>query len=590
MILSHDSDEGARLVAGDDAHVMVGRFSNKPRVRAGQQPPSAGACCDRPGVGVMDGFFKRGWLLVLSLVAVKAFLVAPALNARSLYRDDAWQALAVRVETLHEVVESGATAPGFGLLLRLWSGIAGDSTFALQLPAFLAGIAGPPLCYLAARRFGMKRTSAWIAGLLMCLATLHSEQSARVKPYTFDVVAAIVMLLVAKGVCDDTSRTSRFVLLVGLAAVAFFVSSTAGIAGASLVGFCGVWLLCGAVGRTTTGGYRVDWQVAGKAIAGLLVFGLLAGGWTLFALGVRKNDALREFWAPKLVDVDEGIAVAAKKLIVGGGKSAASLACMPDQLPRELTAAPVVGMIAVGCVIGFRLLPWRHWCLLIATPMAALVLAAAGAIPLGGGRTDLYLAPFYALMAAQSVDALLRWGTPRAIAAVQLAGLAVVAFGLLYGRVAYPVEDLRRLTTTVMSRVGPSDKIVIIPQVSYMVAFYSGMSVRLVPDSLAMTGFTPAVDDDRVVSLPGFEFNGYGPVYRQGVRRCVATMREVLATQPARVWLVDSLLFDDRLPELNDVLEDRGYVCVETVCAENASATVWQAAPSGDAGGRPPQR
>ena len=44
-------------------------------------------------------------VIVLLLVATKLFLAAPALGPASLYRDDAWQSLAVRVTALGHVVK-----------------------------------------------------------------------------------------------------------------------------------------------------------------------------------------------------------------------------------------------------------------------------------------------------------------------------------------------------------------------------------------------------------------------------------------------------------------------------------------------------
>ena len=95
--------------------------------------------------------------LALSLIAI--VLRAGPLGPWSLWRDDAWQALAARAGTWAQAARIGQTAPGFSVLLSFWLMLTGFSSLAAQALPFVAGVAGAPFAYLLAKRCGRGRAT-----------------------------------------------------------------------------------------------------------------------------------------------------------------------------------------------------------------------------------------------------------------------------------------------------------------------------------------------------------------------------------------------------------------------------------------------
>lgn len=172
--------------------------------------------------------------MLLLLLTLKCFLVAPALAPSSLYRDDAWQALAVRVSAPPDITKTGVTAPGFAWGLRVLNS-SPISEIALQAPALAAGLLGPLLLFILARCWGLSRAASLLCAMLLCVAPTHTEYATRVKPYTLDALATIACLALARIACNQPNKRLPWALLIGLSAAAFILSATAGLAAFAMV-------------------------------------------------------------------------------------------------------------------------------------------------------------------------------------------------------------------------------------------------------------------------------------------------------------------------------------------------------------------
>lgn len=211
--------------------------------------------------------------------------------------------------------------------------------------------------------------------------------------------------------------------------------------------------------------------------------------------------------------------------------------------------------------------------MIVAAPfLLAITLFIAGKFPLGGGRTDLYLAPLVTFLAAH----VLEWRRLRPystwIGAFTCSALAIAA--IVGAKASYPREDLRSLTAEVEQQAGPDDQILVFPETTYMYALYSRAQVRVVNDPLSMTGFTPALSDPRVSMMPGMQFST--SIYKRGEAVCLAQLEQAMLAKPPHIWLVASTYYsEDTLPVLDERLKEKGWCEQRVLHQANASARVW---------------
>jgi hypothetical protein len=174
----------------------------------------------------------------------------------------------------------------------------------------------------------------------------------------------------------------------------------------------------------------------------------------------------------------------------------------------------------VGAVLAFVVLAgavsiaWRRGIAMAALLGAPIVIAIAlhfaGKVPLGSGRTDLYLYPASLLLASAVIDPVAElagrlWRlAPNAAA---LAGL-VIAISLAGAIASAPNREPNQIdgktpSEFVRSQAGPDDRIVVAGEFAYIYALYTPDRVTAPADPLAVEGFTPVVSDPRALLLPG---------------------------------------------------------------------------------------
>lgn len=125
---------------------------------------------------------KSGWFLAL-LAAWFLLLVMPGLGFQPLRIDETVQVGLTELpvqEMLRQLPRNDPHPPGFHLLLKTWTTVAGISPFAARVPSVVFGLLAIWAIFLLGRRLGGERTGLLAAGLLSgSLFFLHYAQTAR---------------------------------------------------------------------------------------------------------------------------------------------------------------------------------------------------------------------------------------------------------------------------------------------------------------------------------------------------------------------------------------------------------------------------
>jgi hypothetical protein len=491
-------------------------------------------------------------------MAVGAALRLPAIADWSLYRDDAWQSLATRVDSVSEIVITGVTAPGYAVFLHAWSWAFGDSSVSLLIPSVIAGLISILATALLARKLHLSWTSAFVAGAVMAIGAVSVALSGRVKPFIADAVITVLLTWLALDTIQD--RTKRKVILMALiASISFLWSASAAL----------VAVVCIALVLATS------WRKPGEravAMWSTLGFALVSLGWYMVVLRPATTEVLHEFWESRLIHVSEGLPGAARRVAIffaGAGPDAAGL-------PLLIALAGLVGAGVITMIVRRR---WIHGALLVGPVAVTALLSALGLVPFGGGRTDLFLYPLVSVLAGYGLDAFAVAGIQagrRLWPAMAVAALTVIALVASSEPADYPEESGREITRAVLDLARPTDLIVTLPETSYLWARYAPGEVGVARDEYAMTGFTPEIDDQRVLFLPGFELTSAGEANLKAREHALETMTERLdATRPARIWVVEATYFDNPFPELEQVLIDGDYAVADTVTRDFALARLY---------------
>lgn len=491
---------------------------------------------------------------VVVALTVAAFLVRRSgLGPSSLWLDDAWVALVHRVSSFPDVWRMGLTSPGFTVALKMWLDGVGLSSGAAQAIPLVAGSLTPGAVYAVGRRIGLRRVTALTAGLLLAVAPAHATYSVRVKQYAVDGLLVVGLLWLGIRASERTTPAPRWRTLGLGAALATVVSTTVIPAAATIT----VGALIPHLGDRLRGADRdvastlrtppVGW------VAGYLAFAVLWGGWMV---GGRLSERLHEYWEgfyvegwsdlPRvatafvegLTGQDHGLLVLVLTVLwLGGGASAARWA------PRDaaLLWGPVV---------------------------AALLLAGLGMVPLGTGRTELYLYPPVALALAWTVDragrSLPRRSHRDAAAVGVLAALVAVVMPVV--EVTYPQQDLRPLVEHVEARLGPTDQVLVSPGGAYALALYGPWTTGVRRNQTAL-GFAPRFTE-RVTVI---RFSGdTSPIARKYGDLPEGT----------RVWLLSSHVVEERLERAREALGALGFELVDEASRPGAGLELWvRAAP-----------
>ena len=136
---------------------------------------------------------RRHVILLIAIMVIGAAARIQGLSNGTLYRDDAWVALAnhYSISTASHMV---VTTPGFTFFERFWIGLAPQTTWFDQLPSLLASVTAIWAIFALTRYF---RFSAWISLTCALVLTVSNEATiyaTHIKPYAFDLLTACLLL------------------------------------------------------------------------------------------------------------------------------------------------------------------------------------------------------------------------------------------------------------------------------------------------------------------------------------------------------------------------------------------------------------
>lgn len=418
-----------------------------------------------------------------------------ALSRGSLFRDDAWVALTRRVP-LHEAWHMVGTAPGFTLLEREWTALTQPSTLLAQLPTLGASLAAIIAVGLAARYVGLGRGAALGAAALVAIGPISAAYATHLKPYASDELVAALVLVAAERYRRGGSAWP--LALVGLLGVALSFSVAPVVLGAAAV------VVALGVRRHRTRELVAPGLVAAVPLA-------------LLYLAARKgiSPRLTRSWSANFVNWHSLHGLVHSIVHIIDGLLWGFVETTPHWHVPGLSKLVIVATILavlVGAFTSTRRLPAT------AGLVAAAILAGAHVAPLGTGRTDAYLYPALAVLAAGGLEAAVGFATRwrRAAGRIVLAGaVAVVGFlgaDIAAHRPTYPGGSIDPVAADAREVLGHHGAVLIEGTARWPWTYYEVHRVRLVFSGLYNTGFAPLSDQRAVVIMRGTDIEGgYDP-------------------------------------------------------------------------------
>lgn len=457
-------------------------------------------------------------LLAALLTLLAAVIRMTALNPSTLFVDDSWQSLVDHAHSPSEFLLYALTSPGFTLALDGVQALPGRLELLAQLVAFVAGCLLAGGVYLAACKLGATTLGALLAGALLTFSNAAAVYSDRVKPYTFDALTCLLVLLAAGLVLQTPSRRHWLGLLV-LSTLAPLASGQALIISGTSVAVC----LLAPGSRAVLRG-RVRLVLIGPLLAAALAwFGYLARS--------TGNQPLQNFWRSQGAYID----------VSWGGVGSTLTGFFTNLLPAGTSSwqwytssGSRVTVVALATFLTLLLIVRAArrsgWLvLLLLAPLVVSILGSvAGKIPFGV-RVDIPLYPGFAMVLALGVPPV-----PRLVALRRsvVGGLAVVALLLTAATAdavstSYSLHDYAPLVLALKQAREPGTPVFSDGNSTYPLYRYGISSFRVVPDPKNFTGFKILPDDKTVLT-------GGQPTRTDQSRR-LTKLRQSLTP----IWLVE---------------------------------------------------
>jgi hypothetical protein len=370
--------------------------------------------------------WSAGAVIALTIAAVALRL--PELAHRSLWLDEAWRAN-LAIAPSWQAFWSGVLGAGNGALgaplppvfavaLRACATILGHSEAALRAIPFGASVAAVPLAYLVGRACG-GRVAGIAAAFCFALypnAVLYGRE---LKQYSFDVLVALVLLLLASRVAGRPADGRTWTAYAAAAALVPGCSYPA----ALLLPGIGLGLLIECRQRRAGSAWTAAHGSAGVA----------ALAWYVLVIGPQRARPLTTaYWAETFPTL-----------------SAASLAAVGRTLAGTVefaTSVPALIFIAL-VLVGIVCAP-RWFAVSAVATLVCLVLAAlAHAYPLTAGRTSLFLLPFVYIPLGVAVAWIFYRVFALAGGSRVIAALTAVAILML---LAWPARGTRDVSTALV--------------------------------------------------------------------------------------------------------------------------------------------
>jgi hypothetical protein len=333
-------------------------------------------------------------LLVYALLALiityGLSLRLPAINPEALWLDDAWVALACKVQSWGETFIISTSSPlPYTVLNRVIYSWVRDEEVALQLLPLVSSLLQAPLLYFIVLRLTGSRLYGLFGALLICVTPSALFYSVRAKQYLVDSLCVSTLLLVF--VNNARSRIPVGMYGACLASALAFLFSYVTIV------LSWPFLHATAIARLSNGAQsRESWEERSYRRRGvvmpLFALNIFMVAYYILVLKRQSSGRLAAYWQKYFLSIDEGVSAYLGEAI--GRVVEVFLAAIPV---RAVSLTPKIILLSAGCAGFFRLARQRAlWPLAfsLASSFAGLVVLSTMRIyPFGGGRTDIFLIP-----------------------------------------------------------------------------------------------------------------------------------------------------------------------------------------------------
>jgi hypothetical protein len=331
------------------------------------------------------------------------------LREPSMWHDEAYQMLNV-LERGYDTAFSGqdfaeAAPPLFFVAEKAAADVLGDSLYALRLLPFFASCLTLILLAVVAWRLLPTAAAPW-AVFCCALSDRLLWHACEAKPYSFDVLAAVVLIALV-GLTTHWSLARRLLVLTVLAPLIIWAS------------FPGCFLYGGVL-------VALVWPVlSSRSPRVMLTYALLAvvvfGAFAVLALGpvrAQRNDAMDSCWLHYFPPVNDPARLA--WWLIDSTLEIGRYALRP-------AGAVLILFVAFGSIMWWRQRRFELLALLLVPWALALVASFLRSYPYGGARVLAYTTPAVFLLAAAGLAHTLAWLGERSRAAmIILAALFVL--------------------------------------------------------------------------------------------------------------------------------------------------------------------
>lgn len=436
--------------------------------------------------------------IVVTLLVAAIVLRVDGLPTSGLWFDDSDPG-AASTAPLSDLIVVSKDHPGYTAVLMGWREISGD-TNALAYPAFIAGVLGPIVLYLALRRCDYARSIAFLLSALLAANQVSIVNSGRLRTFTTDLLIVIALAMLVPRLARADWRWPL--------ALAWVVGGTVA---ASFSGFA-LGLVCVA-SVVLVVAHRSDLKARLAAASAQIA---AAAALFLAQLGNYSSELQEEFYREiwdAFVDLDPNPIVYLQDVLVHLRRLAEAFPGGPEWL------ALVVGLVAVtalvvACFRGTQLLRARYLALIL---LATIVGSTLGKVPFGptqssaidnGYRTSLWLVPVIAFGLAVALGAVrerLAGRRPLQMAFDAAAILGGAAVLLTASTFDYPFSGEQPAARFIEERRVSGDRVLIPFHAEWSWTAETGMDAVFEPSPNTTESFDPVEWADPDVRYVGLE-------------------------------------------------------------------------------------
>jgi hypothetical protein len=439
---------------------------------------------------------RRAWWIdaaIAMALGLVAFVYRRTTPADGFFFDDAWQSFAAVHGSFAQLLTVGQTEPGFGLVLMVWSRLVGGGTVSMIAPAAIAGCLGPPVLYLALRRFRFSRSVAVLLGTALTVCATHIIYSGRVKAYTAEVLVVLLASVVLPSLVRRSWQPSTAVMWFAGAMVVSSFSSFSLLA----VVAAGVIVVLRPRGDRAL---RIS-AVAAQA-AGTLV-------WLAAVDRTHNAAALNAYFATQggFFQLSSNPASVVRQVFQHLTRITTMFPGGPAWAGVVFLVLAAIGLIAAATSRGQRGVVAQFMLVMVGI---AFVGAIAHRIPFGPKletyRAALWMAPIVAFGLAVVLQRIRGFvmergsAATKAFDAVTFACAVLLLLSAMGIRRSYP-SGVRAATENVMAHVAPSDAVLVTRFVMFAFALDAGTPVQVQAAPEKVEGMIPRFADKRIVAV-----------------------------------------------------------------------------------------